>query len=161
MEVVALPPTSFLRRPVPPRPSARSSPSSTARCVYLALFCLRFSALTIALQLTGMAFRVPTSDVSVVDLTARIEKGASYDEIKAAMKEASETYLKGVLDYTEDEVVSTDFLGSTASSTFDAKAGIALSPNFVKLISWCKSQLDGWRIAPTSDFLISAALLTL
>lgn len=78
-------------------------------------------------KLTGMAFRVPTSDVSVVDLTARIEKSASYDEIKAAMKEASETYLKGILDYTEDEVVSTDFLGSAASSTFDAKAGIALN----------------------------------
>jgi glyceraldehyde 3-phosphate dehydrogenase len=87
-------------------------------------------------KLTGMAFRVPTSDVSVVDLTARIEKSATYDEIKAAMKEASETYLKGILDYTEDEVVSTDFLGSTASSTFDAKAGIALNKNFVKLISW-------------------------
>jgi len=87
-------------------------------------------------KLTGMAFRVPTSDVSVVDLTARIEKPATYDEIKAAMKEASETYLKGILDYTEDEVVSTDFLGSSASSTFDAKAGIALNKNFVKLISW-------------------------
>ncbi|ORY85983.1 glyceraldehyde-3-phosphate dehydrogenase [Leucosporidium creatinivorum] len=87
-------------------------------------------------KLTGMAFRVPTSDVSVVDLTARIEKSASYDEIKAAMKEASETYLKGILDYTEDEVVSTDFLGSYASSTFDAKAGIALNSNFVKLVSW-------------------------
>lgn len=87
-------------------------------------------------KLTGMAFRVPTSDVSVVDLTARIEKPASYDDIKKAMKEASETYLKGILDYTEDEVVSTDFLGSTASSTFDAKAGISLNNNFVKLISW-------------------------
>jgi glyceraldehyde 3-phosphate dehydrogenase len=87
-------------------------------------------------KLTGMAFRVPTSDVSVVDLTARIEKPATYDEIKAVMKLASETTLKGILDYTEDEVVSTDFLGSTASSTFDAKAGIALNKNFVKLISW-------------------------
>ncbi|KAK4052318.1 hypothetical protein OIO90_004399 [Microbotryomycetes sp. JL221] len=87
-------------------------------------------------KLTGMAFRVPTSDVSVVDLTARIEKPASYDDIKKAMKEASETYLKGILDYTEDEVVSTDFIGSLASSTFDAKAGISLSPTFVKLISW-------------------------
>jgi len=87
-------------------------------------------------KLTGMAFRVPTSDVSVVDLTARIEKSATYDEIKAAMKEASEGPMAGILDYTEDEVVSTDFLGSTASSTFDAKAGIALNGNFVKLISW-------------------------
>ncbi|KAK4704552.1 glyceraldehyde 3-phosphate dehydrogenase (phosphorylating), partial [Phenoliferia sp. Uapishka_3] len=87
-------------------------------------------------KLTGMAFRVPTSDVSVVDLTARIEKSASYDEIKAAMKEASETYLKGILDYTEDAVVSTDFVGSSASSTFDAAAGIALNANFVKLVAW-------------------------
>ncbi|KAK4703005.1 glyceraldehyde 3-phosphate dehydrogenase (phosphorylating), partial [Phenoliferia sp. Uapishka_3] len=77
-----------------------------------------------------------SSDVSVVDLTARIEKSATYEEIKAAMKEASETYLKGILDYTEDAVVSTDFIGSTASSTFDAAAGIALNSNFVKLISW-------------------------
>ncbi|KAM0747804.1 glyceraldehyde-3-phosphate dehydrogenase [Meredithblackwellia eburnea MCA 4105] len=87
-------------------------------------------------KLTGMAFRVPTSDVSVVDLTARIEKAATYDEIKTAMKEAANGPLKGILDYTEDEVVSTDFLGSTASSTFDAKAGIALNSNFVKLVSW-------------------------
>jgi len=87
-------------------------------------------------KLTGMAFRVPTSDVSVVDLVARIEKPATYEEIKATMKKASENEMKGILDYTEDEVVSTDFVGSTASSTFDAKAGIMLNKNFVKLISW-------------------------
>ncbi|ORY26279.1 glyceraldehyde-3-phosphate dehydrogenase [Naematelia encephala] len=88
-------------------------------------------------KLTGMAFRVPTSDVSVVDLVARIEKGASYDEIKAVMKKASESpELKGILGYTEDEVVSTDFVGDHHSSIFDAKAGIALNNNFVKLISW-------------------------
>ncbi|OCF31360.1 glyceraldehyde-3-phosphate dehydrogenase [Kwoniella heveanensis CBS 569] len=88
-------------------------------------------------KLTGMAFRVPTSDVSVVDLVARIEKGASYDEIKAVIKKASESpELKGILGYTEDEVVSTDFVGSTESSIFDAKAGIALNSNFVKLVSW-------------------------
>jgi len=87
-------------------------------------------------KLTGMAFRVPTSDVSVVDLTARIEKSASYDEIKAAMKEASEGSLKGILGYTEDDVVSTDFIGESASSVFDAKAGISLNKNFVKLVSW-------------------------
>jgi len=88
-------------------------------------------------KLTGMSFRVPTSDVSVVDLTCRIEKAASYEEIKKAMKAASESpELKGILDYTEDEVVSTDFVGTTASSTFDAKAGISLNPNFVKLVSW-------------------------
>ncbi|KAI7854852.1 glyceraldehyde-3-phosphate dehydrogenase [Circinella umbellata] len=87
-------------------------------------------------KLTGMSFRVPNPDVSVVDLTVRIEKGASYDEIKQAVKEASEGELKGILGYTEDEVVSTDFLGDAHSSIFDAKAGISLNPNFVKLISW-------------------------
>ncbi|XP_028778546.1 glyceraldehyde-3-phosphate dehydrogenase, cytosolic [Neltuma alba] len=87
-------------------------------------------------KLTGMAFRVPTVDVSVVDLTVRLEKGASYDEIKAAIKEASEGSLKGVLGYTEDDVVSTDFVGDCRSSIFDAKAGISLSNNFVKLVSW-------------------------
>ncbi|KAI8369043.1 glyceraldehyde-3-phosphate dehydrogenase 2 [Blakeslea trispora] len=87
-------------------------------------------------KLTGMAFRVPTPDVSVVDLTVRLEKGASYDEIKRVVKEASEGALKGILDYTEDEVVSQDFVGHTASSIFDAKAGIALNANFIKLVSW-------------------------
>ncbi|WRT68918.1 glyceraldehyde-3-phosphate dehydrogenase [Kwoniella shivajii] len=88
-------------------------------------------------KLTGMAFRVPTADVSVVDLVARLEKGASYDEIKAVLKKASESpELKGILGYTEDEVVSTDFIGATESSIFDAKAGIALNANFVKLVSW-------------------------
>lgn len=87
-------------------------------------------------KLTGMAFRVPTSDVSVVDLVARIEKPATYEEIKATMKAASEGELKGILGYTEDELVSTDFVGSTESSIFDAKAGISLNKNFVKLISW-------------------------
>jgi len=87
-------------------------------------------------KLTGMAFRVPTTDVSVVDLTCRLEKGATYDEIKAAVKKAAEGPLKGIMAYTEDEVVSTDFVGDEASSTFDAKAGISLNKNFVKLISW-------------------------
>ncbi|OWM74030.1 glyceraldehyde-3-phosphate dehydrogenase, cytosolic-like [Punica granatum] len=87
-------------------------------------------------KLTGMAFRVPTVDVSVVDLTVRLEKSASYDEIKAAIKAESEGSLKGILGYTEDDVVSTDFVGDNRSSIFDAKAGIALSPNFVKLVSW-------------------------
>jgi len=87
-------------------------------------------------KLTGMAFRVPTPDVSVVDLTARLEKGATYQEICAAIKAASEGELKGILGYTEDEVVSTDFLGDEHSSIFDAKAGISLNNNFVKLISW-------------------------
>jgi len=87
-------------------------------------------------KLTGMSFRIPTSDVSVVDLVARIEKPATYDEIKAAMKAASEGELKGILGYTEDDVVSTDFIGDEHSSIFDAKAGISLNKNFVKLISW-------------------------
>ncbi|KAA1068405.1 hypothetical protein PGT21_026182 [Puccinia graminis f. sp. tritici] len=87
-------------------------------------------------KLTGMAFRVPTADVSVVDLTVRIEKGASYDEIKATIKAASEGPLKGILGYTDEDLVSTDFVGDSHSSIFDAKAGISLNPNFVKLVSW-------------------------
>jgi glyceraldehyde 3-phosphate dehydrogenase len=88
-------------------------------------------------KLTGMAFRVPTADVSVVDLTVRLEKGASYDEIKAVMKKASESKeLKGILGYTEDLVVSSDFIHDERTSIFDADAGIALNPNFVKLVSW-------------------------
>ena len=87
-------------------------------------------------KLTGMAFRVPTSNVSVVDLTCRLEKGTTYEEIKAAMKAASEGALKGILGYTEDEVVSSDFIGETCTSVFDAGAGIMLSPTFVKVVSW-------------------------
>jgi len=87
-------------------------------------------------KLTGMAFRVPTPDVSVVDLTVRLEKSASYQEISQAIKEASEGDLKGILGYTEDEVVSSDFIGDTHSSIFDVKAGISLKPNFVKLVAW-------------------------
>jgi glyceraldehyde 3-phosphate dehydrogenase len=87
-------------------------------------------------KLTGMSFRVPTLDVSVVDLTCRLEKSATYDEIKAAMKSASENELKGILGYTEDDVVSSDFIGDARTSIFDAKAGIPLNGNFVKLVSW-------------------------
>merc|ERR1711973_695064 len=87
-------------------------------------------------KLTGMAFRVPTPDVSVVDLTVRLEKSATYEEICAKIKEASEGPMKGILGYTEDMVVSTDFLGDNRSSIFDAKAGIQLSETFVKLVSW-------------------------
>jgi len=87
-------------------------------------------------KLTGMSFRVPTPDVSVVDLTCRLEKGASYETIKAAMKAASENEMKGILGYTEDEVVSNDFLGDSRTSIFDAKAGISLNDNFVKVVSW-------------------------
>ena len=87
-------------------------------------------------KLTGMSFRVPTIDVSVVDLTCRLEKGATYEEIKAAVKEASENELKGILGYTEDAVVSTDFIHDKRTSIFDADAGISLNQNFVKLVSW-------------------------
>ncbi|HKJ83101.1 MAG TPA: type I glyceraldehyde-3-phosphate dehydrogenase [Mariprofundaceae bacterium] len=87
-------------------------------------------------KLTGMAFRVPTSDVSVVDLTAELNSDASYDDICAAMKAASEGELKGVLGYTDEKVVSTDFRGNAAPSTFDAGAGIALDGTFIKVVSW-------------------------
>jgi glyceraldehyde 3-phosphate dehydrogenase len=87
-------------------------------------------------KLTGMAFRVPTIDVSVVDLTCRLTKSTTYDEIKATVKKASEGSMKGVMGYTEDQVVSQDFVGSEMSTTFDAGAGIMLNPNFVKLVSW-------------------------
>ncbi|EJS43172.1 tdh1p [Saccharomyces arboricola H-6] len=87
-------------------------------------------------KLTGMAFRVPTVDVSVVDLTVKLEKATTYDEIKKAVKAAADGPMKGVLGYTEDAVVSSDFLGDTHASIFDAAAGIQLSPKFVKLISW-------------------------
>jgi glyceraldehyde 3-phosphate dehydrogenase len=87
-------------------------------------------------KLTGMSFRVPVPDVSVVDLTVRLKTPASYDDIKKAMKDASEGSMKGILGYTEDEVVSEDFKGDARTSIFDAKAGIALNNNFVKVVSW-------------------------
>jgi len=87
-------------------------------------------------KLTGMAFRVPVPDVSVVDLTVRLGKGTTYDEIKAKVKAASEGPMKGILGYTEDQVVSSDFIGDTRSSIFDAEAGIMLNANFVKLVTW-------------------------
>jgi len=92
-------------------------------------------------KLTGMAFRVPTPDVSVVDLTVRLAKETTYAEICAAMKAASEGELKGVLGYTEDEVVSNDFIGDARTSIFDAKAGIQLSPTFVKVVSWYDNEM--------------------
>ncbi|MBO5706828.1 MAG: type I glyceraldehyde-3-phosphate dehydrogenase, partial [Bacteroidaceae bacterium] len=92
-------------------------------------------------KLTGMAFRVPTLDVSVVDLTVNLAKPATYEEICAAMKEASENELKGVLGYTNEEVVSADFLGDTRTSIFDAKAGIALTDTFVKVVSWYDNEI--------------------
>ncbi|HHU57175.1 type I glyceraldehyde-3-phosphate dehydrogenase [Geofilum rhodophaeum] len=92
-------------------------------------------------KLTGMAFRVPTPDVSVVDLTCRLEKPASYADVCAAMKAASEGELKGVLGYTEDAVVSNDFVGETKTSVFDADAGISLNDNFVKVVSWYDNEM--------------------
>ncbi|MEQ1634822.1 MAG: type I glyceraldehyde-3-phosphate dehydrogenase, partial [Planctomycetota bacterium] len=87
-------------------------------------------------KLTGMSFRVPTATVSVVDLTVKTVKDTSLEEIKAAMKRASNTYLKGILEYTEDEVVSSDFIHSKSSSIFDAGSSIELNKNFFKLVSW-------------------------
>ena len=92
-------------------------------------------------KLTGMSLRVPTADVSVVDLTCRLEKAATYEEIKAAMKKASEGELKGILGYTEDAVVSTDFLDEKRTSVFDANAGIMLNEHFVKLVSWYDNEM--------------------
>ena len=92
-------------------------------------------------KLTGMAFRVPTSDVSVVDLTAVLKTETTYEKVCAAMKEASEGAMKGVLGYTEEMVVSTDFVGETCTSVFDAKAGIQLDGTFVKVISWYDNEM--------------------
>ena len=92
-------------------------------------------------KLTGMAFRVPTPTVSVVDLTVRTTKATSYEEICQKMREASEGSLKGILEYTEDEVASSDFIHCPASSIFDAGSGIALTENFFKLVSWYD---NGW-----------------
>ncbi|KAI5425602.1 Glyceraldehyde-3-phosphate dehydrogenase gapcp1 [Lathyrus oleraceus] len=99
--------------------------------------------------LTGMAFRVPTPNVSVVDLTCRLQKNASYEDVKAAIKHASEGQLKGILGYTDEDVVSNDFVGDSRSSIFDAKAGIGLSKSFVKLVSWYNNEW-GYRLKISS-----------
>lgn len=104
-----------------------------------------------------MAFRVPTQDVSVVDLVVRLEKSASYDEIKRALKEASEGPYKGIIGYTEESVVSTDFIGEFTSSVFDAKAGIALNPNFVKLVSWYDVRILTLSLSPDSVWSLMTA----
>lgn len=108
-------------------------------------------------KLTGMSFRVPTVDVSVVDLTVRLEKATSYDEICAAIKAASEGELKGILGYTEDAVVSQDFIGDKRTSIFDKDAGIMLSPNFVKLVSWYDNEMGYSN--KLVDMLVHAASL--
>jgi glyceraldehyde 3-phosphate dehydrogenase len=106
-------------------------PSSTGAAKAVALVIPELKG-----KLTGMSFRVPVANVSVVDLTVRLAKPASYDQIKAAMREASEGELKGILGYTEEDVVSQDFIGDARTSIFDAKAGIALNDQFVKVVSW-------------------------
>jgi glyceraldehyde 3-phosphate dehydrogenase len=106
-------------------------PSSTGAAKAVALVIPELKG-----KLTGMSFRVPVADVSVVDLTVRLAKPATYEQIKTAMKEASEGELKGILGYTEDDVVSQDFLGDSRTSIFDAKAGIALNDHFVKVVAW-------------------------
>ncbi|TDX83155.1 type I glyceraldehyde-3-phosphate dehydrogenase [Epilithonimonas xixisoli] len=108
-------------------------------------------------KLTGMSFRVPTADVSVVDLTVRLEKPTSYDEISAAIKAASEGELKGILGYTEDAVVSQDFVSDPRTSIFDKEAGIMLSPTFVKLVSWYDNE---WGYSnKLTDLLVHSASL--
>ena len=110
-------------------------------------------------KLTGMAFRVPTPTVSVVDLTVRTVKETSYAEISAAMKKASETYLKGILEYTEDEVVSSDFIHSKASSIFDQGSGIELNKRFFKLVSWYDNEWGySCRVADMVKFMISKGI---
>lgn len=110
-------------------------------------------------KLTGMSFRVPTPTVSVVDLTVRTAKDTSYAEISAAMKKASETYLKGILQWTDDEVVSTDFVHSNASSIFDAGSGIELNKRFFKLVSWYDNEWGySCRVADLLKFMIKKGL---
>jgi len=107
-------------------------------------------------KLTGMAFRVPTPDVSVVDLTCRLNKDATYEEVCAAMKEASEGELKGVLGYTEDQVVSNDFIGDARTSIFDAGAGIQLSPTFVKVVSWYDNEMGySYKVVELVEYMDS------
>lgn len=110
-------------------------------------------------KLTGMAFRVPTPTVSVVDLTVRTTKDTSYAEISAAMKKASETYLKGILEYTEDEVVSSDFIHSKSSSIFDQGSGIELNKRFFKLVSWYDNEWGySCRVADLLKYMIQKAV---
>ncbi|MGN6387083.1 MAG: type I glyceraldehyde-3-phosphate dehydrogenase, partial [Verrucomicrobiota bacterium] len=129
-------------------------PSSTGAAKAVALVCPEVKG-----KLTGMAFRVPTPTVSCVDLTVRTVKDTSYQEIAAAMKKASETYLKGILDYTKDEVVSTDFIHCKASSIFDEGSGIELNKRFFKLVSWYDNE---WgysnRVGDLLKYMISKGL---
>jgi glyceraldehyde 3-phosphate dehydrogenase len=125
-------------------------PSTTGAAKAVALVCPEVKG-----KLTGMSFRVPTPTVSVVDLTVRTTKDTSYAEISAAMKKASETYLKGILEYTEEEVVSSDFIHSSSSSVFDKGAGIELNKRFFKLVSWYDNEWGySCRVADLLKFII-------
>jgi glyceraldehyde 3-phosphate dehydrogenase len=129
-------------------------PSTTGAAKAVGLVCPEVKG-----KLTGMSFRVPTPTVSVVDLTVRTIRETSYAEISAAMKRASETYLKGFLEYTEDEVVSSDFIHSKASSIFDAGSGIELNKRFFKLISWYDNEWGySCRVADLLKFMIGKGL---
>ena len=129
-------------------------PSTTGAARAVALVCPEVKG-----KLTGMAFRVPTPTVSVVDLTVKTVKQTSYAEISAAMKKASETYLKGILGYTEDEVVSSDFIHSQLSSVFDKGAGIELNNRFFKLVSWYDNEWGySCRVADLVKFIIDKGL---
>lgn len=129
-------------------------PSTTGAAKAAALVCPEVKG-----KLTGMAFRVPTPTASCVDLTVRTTRDTSYAEIAAAMKKASQTYLKGILDYTEDEVVSTDFIHCSASSIFDKGSGIELNPRFFKLISWYDNEWGySCRVADLVKFMIGKGI---
>src|SRR3954462_10269709 len=129
-------------------------PSSTGAAKAVGLVCPEVKG-----KLTGMAFRVPTPTVSCVDLTVRTVKETSYQEISAAMKKASETYLKGILDYTEDEVVSSDFIHCKASSIFDSGSGIELNKRFFKLVSWYDNEWGySCRVADLLKYMIGKGL---
>ena len=129
-------------------------PSTTGAAKAVALVCPEVKG-----KLTGMAFRVPTPTVSVVDLTVKTTKDTSYAEISAAMKKASETYLKGILEYTEEEVVSTDFIHSKSSSIFDKGAGIELNKRFFKLVSWYDNEWGySCRVADLLKFMIQKGI---
>jgi glyceraldehyde 3-phosphate dehydrogenase len=129
-------------------------PSTTGAAKAVGLVCPEVKG-----KLTGMSIRVPTPTVSVVDLTVRTVKDTTYAEISAAMKRASETYLKGILEFTEDEVVSTDFIHSPASSIFDAGSGIELNKRFFKLISWYDNEWGySCRVAELLKFIIGKGL---
>jgi glyceraldehyde 3-phosphate dehydrogenase len=129
-------------------------PSTTGAAKAVALVCPEVKG-----KLTGMAFRVPVPTVSVVDLTVKTAKDTSYKEISAAMKKASQTYLKGILEHTTDEVVSSDFVHSPASSIFDDGAGIELNKRFFKLVSWYDNEWGySCRVSDLVKYVISKGL---